>query len=183
MTQSKPSFVYFVQKHPKGAIKIGVAIDVPNRVKQLQTGSDQTLRILATFPGDEKFEKFLHEKFGAHRIRDNGEWFLPHPDLMDFLGDHFRRYAKAEPLELKIEVPRNLPYCKGCYDESPFVCAETKLRNLNVSVFGSSKPHHNCDCHDAWKKIHAPPLVAADLAIQAKAAREAMMAALRKPKT
>jgi hypothetical protein len=78
--QGERAIVYFVQRGTDGPVKIGSAEDVGKRVRTLQTGSPERLRLLATVPGGSSLEGLIHERLGAHRIR--GEWFRPHAAVL-----------------------------------------------------------------------------------------------------
>lgn len=67
-------------------IKIGVAQKPKTRLKQLSTGSANKLVILGWFNGGFAYEKELHKRFD--KVRSNGEWFYPTPELIDFLNTH-----------------------------------------------------------------------------------------------
>ncbi len=68
-------FVYFIQGQCGGAIKIGYSVYPEKRLKELQTGYPDTLKILLMIPGDEKTETVLHRQFKEFKLR--GEWFKP----------------------------------------------------------------------------------------------------------
>jgi hypothetical protein len=70
-----PGFIYFIQGESGGPIKIGYATDVYSRLKTLQTGHPDNLKILCAMPGNYDDEKKYHQKFAEYRIR--GEWFKP----------------------------------------------------------------------------------------------------------
>lgn len=74
-------FVYFVQGECGGAIKIGFSQNPDSRLKQLQTGYPDTLKILCLVPGNEKTEKKIQNKFVDTRL--NGEWFKPTTELLN----------------------------------------------------------------------------------------------------
>jgi plasmid maintenance system killer protein len=77
--------IYFIKSDETKEIKIGYTSgEVEKRLKTLQTGHPHKLQVLATMPGSRDEEKTLHEKFAS--IRLNGEWFKPHPDLLDFIA-------------------------------------------------------------------------------------------------
>lgn len=66
-------FVYVIQAEGDTPIKVGKAVDVPNRIAGLQTGNPRQLRLLHVLPGDGELEWQLH-----YRLRDCrliGEWF------------------------------------------------------------------------------------------------------------
>ncbi len=73
--RKKRGFVYFFQGECGGAIKIGYSRDPEQRLKSIQTGYPDTVKILLIIPGTEKAEKALHEQFEKSRLR--GEWFKP----------------------------------------------------------------------------------------------------------
>lgn len=67
------SCVYFIG-NTKGAVKIGTTINLPARLKKLQTGSPIRLRVLACVDGGTTLEAQYHARFSGLRV--NGEWFL-----------------------------------------------------------------------------------------------------------
>lgn len=83
-TKRPAEFVYFVEARPSGLIKIGSASDPRRRVKELQTGSPEHLRLLAVTTGGELHERDLHARFATDRVR--GEWFSPSPSLIALIG-------------------------------------------------------------------------------------------------
>jgi len=77
-----PWITYFIQGEVTKLIKIGKAKDIDRRLKNLQCGSPDNLVILKSYRGDA--EKTLHKVFSS--IRLHGEWFFPHPDLLEFIS-------------------------------------------------------------------------------------------------
>ena len=76
--------VYFIRSDcPNRFIKIGAAVDVPSRLKGLQTSSAYPLSLLATISGGLEREHSLHRQFAHLRVR--GEWFHPAPELMTLI--------------------------------------------------------------------------------------------------
>jgi hypothetical protein len=75
--------IYFIQAGPGGPIKIGYAIDVQVRVKQLQTGSHEELVTLKSIPGDKKREMAIHKALSVYRKQ--GEWFHPTGEVLSFI--------------------------------------------------------------------------------------------------
>lgn len=80
-----PATVYFVRQGSAGPIKIGISEDAEKRVKELQVGNHEILNILATAPGNQITESFLHAVFAQDWIR--GEWFSSSPKLLQFVKD------------------------------------------------------------------------------------------------
>lgn len=70
-----PGFIYFIQGECGGPIKIGYAKDVQNRIRTLQTGYPDTLKLLLAIPGNIHNEQVLHGHLDAYRL--HGEWFKP----------------------------------------------------------------------------------------------------------
>jgi len=60
--------------------KIGIAVNVPQRVKELQTGSPHPIEVVADYrlPDARQHESFWHRRFGPCRV--SGEWFALTPD-------------------------------------------------------------------------------------------------------
>lgn len=78
--KSIKGYVYFVQGINGGAIKIGYSDNPETRLKALQTGYPDILKILLLVPGTEKTERYFHNKFAEYRL--NGEWFRPEQDIL-----------------------------------------------------------------------------------------------------
>jgi hypothetical protein len=75
------SSVYYIRcAGAAGLIKIGTAVDPRKRLSQLQTGSGETLTLLAVEPGGLDVERRRHRQFRAYRVR--GEWFRAEPALL-----------------------------------------------------------------------------------------------------
>lgn len=66
------SLVYFIGGR-SGAIKIGTTVNLPARLKKLQTSSPIKLRILACVEGGVELESAYHRMFADRRI--GWEWF------------------------------------------------------------------------------------------------------------
>ncbi len=78
--ESRESFVYFIQEHPGGNIKIGVALDVEARCALLQIGNSRELRVVGMIPGSYETERKIHDEFESAWVR--GEWFRPTAALL-----------------------------------------------------------------------------------------------------
>lgn len=83
LPQSRETYLYFVQTELTGAVKIGVADDPRSRLRELQCGNHETLRIAAAWKTHAGLERFVHKHLRAMRIR--GEWFRPNYMLADVL--------------------------------------------------------------------------------------------------
>lgn len=78
-------YVYFITNGEN--IKIGYTKNsVQKRLKQLNTGSDKQLYILGYMKGTMADEENLHFKFQQYKIRNNGEWFEPSDDILDYIN-------------------------------------------------------------------------------------------------
>ena len=75
--------VYFVRRGARGPIKIGKAIDVENRMSQLQNGNAEHLVLLGMIPGGDEKEREMHKRFAAYRMK--GEWFRCAGELAEFV--------------------------------------------------------------------------------------------------
>lgn len=77
--------LYFIRRGENGPIKIGVSEHVAGRVKQLRTGSDESMHVLADIEQTAELnERLLHARFAQHRKA--GEWFAPAPELLAFIA-------------------------------------------------------------------------------------------------
>ena len=92
-------WVYIIQSHQTGAIKIGFSADPIKRGKQLQTGSASRLALVAVIPGNRRLEAFLHREFSQHRI--GGEWFSG--DAFDHLWAFAQEYTAVVAHSLRLE--------------------------------------------------------------------------------
>lgn len=86
------SFVYFIQAGYSGPVKIGVAYDPVERMKELQVGNHQELRLVGIQLGTPSDEKQLHGFFADLHIR--GEWFRPEEVLLKYVKNANRRIAE-----------------------------------------------------------------------------------------
>jgi hypothetical protein len=75
--------IYFVKSTRSNAVKIGTSADVAQRMLALRQQSFSRLVLIAEIPGDERYEKILHEHFAECRIK--GEWFRCVGRLAEFL--------------------------------------------------------------------------------------------------
>ena len=86
---------YFIVDDASRVVKIGKSFDIEVRLRQLQTGNGNRLRIALTLPAESTWlgkcpkgswdESALHERFEASRIR--GEWFLFSDDIRQFIAN------------------------------------------------------------------------------------------------
>lgn len=93
LNRNSGGFVYFITSEPDEFVKIGWAMHSPaKRLRELQTGNHQPLRLMAYFPGSLEDERRLHETFAELRFR--GEWFFNEyklRDLIEYLSDNYPR--------------------------------------------------------------------------------------------
>jgi hypothetical protein len=90
--------IYAIQAGESGPIKIGKAKNPSWRIKELQTGQHENLRILAVADIPDHNEQWMHNFLAEHRIR--GEWFADNDDvrhgirlMMAYHGLHTLRYS------------------------------------------------------------------------------------------
>lgn len=80
--------VYFIQ-NSRFHIKIGWTEGDPSvRLKALQTGESEELKLLGWLDGTQTTEQSLHARFAEYRIRRDGEWFHPCPDLLNLIKEN-----------------------------------------------------------------------------------------------
>lgn len=73
---------YFGISSSTGLIKIGYSIDFNNRKRCYKTHSPEPLNFYA-MPGNRPLESRFHRFFKP--IRHHGEWYYPHPALLDYI--------------------------------------------------------------------------------------------------
>lgn len=84
----RSSHIYFIQAKTLGFIKIGVAVDVHFRMRELATGCPDELELLGYMSGGKtprRYEKRLHDRFSEHHFR--GEWFRPAPAILELIAN------------------------------------------------------------------------------------------------
>lgn len=80
----KGSFIYFARMEgPEPFIKIGYASNVGVRLSNIKVSTPYKVELLASIEGTPQDEAALHARFADHRFR--GEWFKPHPEILDFI--------------------------------------------------------------------------------------------------
>lgn len=83
-TPVRQEWVYFIRAGVSGPVKIGTARDPRKRLSGLQTSTAVPLRILGVVVGGRAQERAFHEQFAHLRLR--GEWFVPEPELLQFIA-------------------------------------------------------------------------------------------------
>jgi hypothetical protein len=70
-------FMYVIASNALGPVKLGISADPDQRVRELQTGHPEPLKVLHREPVDVErvrlFERLLHRDNSHHRLR--AEWF------------------------------------------------------------------------------------------------------------
>jgi hypothetical protein len=77
-------FVYAIQAVNLKTIKIGFSTDVSQRLRALQTGSPDELKIIGCWLGTQDEEGKIHSKMAQWLV--HGEWFLPAADLIELIA-------------------------------------------------------------------------------------------------
>jgi hypothetical protein len=86
--------IYFIQSGQYGPIKIGYTDNLEKRLRSLQTGNHDDLRLIYSMPGERDDEKALHTKFAKHHIR--GEWFRSDGEIIGYYLESFRTFLTRE---------------------------------------------------------------------------------------
>ena len=80
---SRPeTVIYFVAV--RGFIKIGVTQDWRSRLSGLQSSNPETIEILALLVRPQIYERTMHRKFAAFRVR--GEWFTDCKEIREHIA-------------------------------------------------------------------------------------------------
>lgn len=88
-------YVYVVGDGTQGPVKIGVSASPEGRCADMRTANARDLRVLASLPGTQKLEAFLHDRYREFRVQ--GEWFAREPAL-DVLIGLMQRHRSEEAL-------------------------------------------------------------------------------------
>ena len=75
--------IYFIQEGENGPIKIGYSNDPEQRLRKLQDGNPELLKLIAVIPGDRQRERDAHRNLEPFRCR--GEWFRPNGEVFDYI--------------------------------------------------------------------------------------------------
>jgi hypothetical protein len=90
---AKLGYVYVIASEDNKRVKIGHSIDPLRRIRTMQYGSSQRLRLIGAFPGGKSDEETLHSLL--RDVQVHGEWFDCNEELLAFL----RRYTRSkEPI-------------------------------------------------------------------------------------
>jgi hypothetical protein len=76
------------------AIKIGRAVNVRQRVVQLQVGNPHRIRLLGSIAGSEYIEQEFHRVFGPHMIA--GEWYFASPCVVESVRHVLKLHGHAK---------------------------------------------------------------------------------------
>lgn len=108
--------VYFVQAEALGLIKIGLTRDAVDRLKTLQVGSPDKLKLLGVIVHDDA-EEIEHEAHIAFKdLHSHGEWFRPDARLLEFIA----RFASELVPVIDYPTRRNMAIrAKAVEAESP----------------------------------------------------------------
>lgn len=90
-----PCFVYVIRAG--GPIKVGVAHNVPGRLRTLQTGNPYRFELLYVLPGAHDLEWQLHKRIEPNRTDGGAEWFDGEliPAFLEFVDALALRMAAA----------------------------------------------------------------------------------------
>lgn len=78
--------VYFVTCEVDGfPIKIGMSLDLEERLRDLATSLPYPIKLLGAIPGTSATEAAIQRRWAALRLK--GEWFQRTPELMAFISD------------------------------------------------------------------------------------------------
>lgn len=76
--------VYFIGTGQ--TVKIGYSTQpIDHRLRNLQCGNPENLKVLLVIPGTQQTEQELHKRFSPLRIRGKGEWFRAEGELLEFI--------------------------------------------------------------------------------------------------
>lgn len=86
-------FVYLVATPDRRRVKVGYSTDPILRLRQLQTGSHERLRLLNFMPAGQHFEEAFHKVYAGRRLV--GEWFRDDDGVIRKVFDGLAARARA----------------------------------------------------------------------------------------
>jgi hypothetical protein len=86
--------IYFVRDEARGLIKIGTTRRLALRLHGLRAEAKGDLTVLAVTDGARDEEASLHVRFESLWVV--GEWFTPGPELLQFIAEHGRPWARED---------------------------------------------------------------------------------------
>jgi len=94
--------IYFISNGNR--IKIGITKNIKRRLKDLQTGNANNLRLIAEeySDNDAKRELNLHLKFAKDRLV--GEWFYPSKQLLKYINKISKYYVEYDSVKDKLFI-------------------------------------------------------------------------------
>lgn len=88
--------IYFIQAGETGKVKIGFTQFKPEeRLRRLQSGSSERLRLLYVISGTLKQEREIHRKFTSDNV--GGEWFTLSEELSKYMSPSETRRKSTQP--------------------------------------------------------------------------------------
>jgi len=81
--------IYVIEAGDGGPVKIGVAVNPKSRLRELQTGNPEKLRLLAEVDLADEYERLAHVWLKEFRME--GEWFRRTPEVDAAIRDFFER--------------------------------------------------------------------------------------------
>jgi hypothetical protein len=83
--------VYFIQGATTGRIKIGESMNVPERLRALQSAASETLELLLVIRNSR--DSTYHKRFRKERVK--GEWHSSSARLLDFIRSRKQKARTA----------------------------------------------------------------------------------------
>lgn len=101
--------IYFIQSVKLRLIKIGIANDVDERIRTIQVGSADRVKLLCAVRLSiaAECERELHAAYAAHHV--HGEWFKPVPALLAEIEQAKAMFNQADQEELRRAARRLEP--------------------------------------------------------------------------
>lgn len=135
--------IYYIQRGEDGPIKVGFSDNPDRRLKELQTGSGEPLRILAVIPGDRALEKEIHVRLQG--CRGVGEWFKPGALELEYL---------QRLMNVQYEVIDGRPYAllyRDAGSEATEPCPFCFVEHRH----GLGDGHRVAHCASGWESVAA----------------------------
>jgi hypothetical protein len=133
--------IYVIQRGDNGPIKIGLSENPERRLKQLQTGNGEPLRLIAVIEGNRRLEQEIHSTL--HNHQGIGEWFMPDDRELAYI---------QRLMNIEYEINEGKPYAvlhrsdeHSLTERCPFCC--------DYHSHGTFDGHRIAHCVRGWSSL------------------------------
>jgi len=132
--------IYVIETGPEDPIKIGTAFRPEKRMKTLQSGNHNPLKIMMSFEGGHGLESKIHKDLEQYRVKPSKEWFRRTDEVFAYL-------IKLQTVNPKTEIHEGKEYI--------VLWRETVESETDFCPFCGSRHQHGIG--DGHRSSHCAP--------------------------